>query len=132
MSLDNFARYAIGKKAEADQVSTSNPPEEADTESSSESGENNNPIIESQADKDALVLMVEQIDPDPDQQRSEFLEIAERAASIKQHSLLAPIVVRPHPTEPNRFIIIDGECRWRAHKEILMPEDPIRYSTIKV
>ena len=70
MSLDNFARYAIGKKAEADQVSTSNPPEEADTESSRLSGENNKPIFESQADKDALVLMVDQIDPDPDQPRS--------------------------------------------------------------
>jgi len=131
MSLDNFARYAIGKKAEADQVTTSKPPEETDTESSSVSGENNKPIIESQADKDALVLMVEQIDPDPNQPRSEFLEIAERAASIKAHSLLMPIVVRPHPTKRNRFIIIDGECRWRAHKEILMPEDPIHYSTIK-
>ncbi len=131
MALDNFARYAIGKKAETNQKLAENPPDTTDANPSNLSGENNKPLIESQADKDALVLMVDQIDPDLDQPRSEFLEIAERAASIREHTLLMPIVVRPHPTMSNRFIIIDGECRWRAHKEILMPEDPIHYSTIK-
>ena len=35
-------------------------------------------------------------------------------ASIRQHGILQPIVVRPDPDRPGRFEIIAGERRWRA------------------
>lgn len=62
------------------------------------------------------------IEPDPDQPRKEFPPeyIEGLGASILAEGLLQPITVRKHPTAAGRYIIIAGECRWRAHclKEI--------------
>lgn len=46
-------------------------------------------------------------------------QMSDRTFQAAQESLLAygfvtPIVVRPHPEDPARFEIIDGEHRWRA------------------
>jgi ParB family chromosome partitioning protein len=38
----------------------------------------------------------------------------ELASSIRAQGVLQPILVRPHPTAPDRFQIIAGERRWRA------------------
>lgn len=57
------------------------------------------------------------IEPDPDQPRKEFDPdyIAELGESIKAEGLLQAITVRRHPSKEGCFLIITGECRWRAH-----------------
>lgn len=56
------------------------------------------------------------IDPSPKQPRRTFrpASIESLAASIRQHGLLQPVVVRP--TGEGRFQLIAGERRWRAAK----------------
>ena len=44
--------------------------------------------------------------------------IKQLALSIKKVGLLHPVLVRSHPEKHNRFQIIKGEMRWRAHKEL--------------
>jgi ParB family transcriptional regulator, chromosome partitioning protein len=61
-------------------------------------------------------IPVDQIDPNPFQPRSEFdpLELESLAESIKVQGVLQPILVRRHPTNPDRYQIIAGERRFRA------------------
>jgi ParB/RepB/Spo0J family partition protein len=61
---------------------------------------------------EVLHLPVDAIDPDPEQPR---LDVdAELADSIAQHGVLQPIQVRPSPVDGDRFMIVDGERRWRG------------------
>jgi len=61
-------------------------------------------------------VQVERITPNPDQPRIEFDEEAlrELAASIREHGVLQPILVRPLGN--NAYQLIAGERRWRATK----------------
>ncbi len=66
-------------------------------------------------------IPVTAIDPNPFQQRKTFDDkyIGELADSIKAGGgLINPISVRPHPGMPNRYQLIAGECRWRAHRRL--------------
>ena len=47
--------------------------------------------------------------------------IAKLAEDIEAEGLLKPIVVRPHPTEMNRYQVIDGEHRIRALQKLGKP-----------
>jgi ParB family chromosome partitioning protein len=60
-------------------------------------------------------IRVEQISPNPNQARIDFDKagLVELAESIKATGLLQPIIVKP---VGNRFQIIAGERRWRAHQ----------------
>jgi ParB family chromosome partitioning protein len=60
-------------------------------------------------------VAMELIDPNPWQPRRGFdqMKIEQLAESIDVHGLIEPIVVRKHE---NRFQIIAGERRWRAHQ----------------
>ena len=60
-------------------------------------------------------IPVEKVVPNPQQPRMTFHEetIQELAASIREHGVLQPILVRPAGDE---FQIIAGERRWRASK----------------
>jgi ParB family transcriptional regulator, chromosome partitioning protein len=60
-------------------------------------------------------IRVEQISPNPNQARINFDKagLVELAESIKATGLLQTIIVKP---VGNRFQIIAGERRWRAHQ----------------
>jgi ParB/RepB/Spo0J family partition protein len=70
-----------------------------------------------------LFLSTSAIEPDPEQPREEFDTeyIASLASSIKAEGLLQAITVRRHPTKAEKFLIVVGECRWRAHCLLKLP-----------
>ncbi len=62
------------------------------------------------------VVPVDRIESNPEQPRLAFDQstLEELAASIREHGVLQPILVRP--IDENRFQLIAGERRWRASK----------------
>lgn len=67
-----------------------------------------------QNDGKPLRLLLADIEPDPNQPRSEKKpeEIAEIGENIKDRGVKLPISVKPHPTKSNKWIINDGELRY--------------------
>jgi ParB family chromosome partitioning protein len=51
--------------------------------------------------------------------------LAELAASIREHGVLQPLLVRPRPDAPDRYQIIGGERRWRAAQAAALHEVPV-------
>jgi ParB family chromosome partitioning protein len=51
--------------------------------------------------------------------------LEELAASIREHGVLQPILVRPKPGTPHAFEIIGGERRWRAAQAAQLHEVPV-------
>lgn len=74
-----------------------------------------------------LSVNIGQIQPNPEQPRQVFDETAleELAASIREHGLLQPILVRPHRRDPEAYEIVAGERRWRAAQRAQLHEVPI-------
>jgi ParB family chromosome partitioning protein len=62
------------------------------------------------------MVPVDRIDPNPQQPRLAFDEstLEELAASIREHGVLQPILVRP--SDDGRYQLIAGERRWRSSK----------------
>jgi ParB family transcriptional regulator, chromosome partitioning protein len=62
------------------------------------------------------IIPLDKIEPNPEQPRLAFNEetLQELAASIREHGVLQPILVRP--LEGNSYQLIAGERRWRASK----------------
>jgi ParB family transcriptional regulator, chromosome partitioning protein len=58
---------------------------------------------------------VDRIEPDADQPRtgSAFEGLDRLGCSLRTHGQLQPVLLRPG-TEPERFVIVHGERRWRA------------------
>jgi ParB family transcriptional regulator, chromosome partitioning protein len=71
-------------------------------------------------------IPVDRVEPNPSQPRMTFDEaaLAELAASVKEHGVLQPVLVRPHPTDPHRYQIVAGERRWRASRAAGLHEIP--------
>ena len=63
------------------------------------------------------IVHVDRIEPNPEQPRLAFNQetLDELAASIREHGVLQPILVRPKGQ--NRYQLIAGERRWRASKQ---------------
>ena len=71
-------------------------------------------------------LQIANIEPGPFQPREALDEatLAELAASIREHGVLQPILVRPVKAQANRYQIIGGERRWRAAQAAGLHEVP--------
>src|SRR5690348_5996656 len=56
------------------------------------------------------------LEPNPFQPRTTIdpAGLEELTQSIRSHGVLQPLLVRPHPAQPERFQIVAGERRWRA------------------
>jgi ParB family chromosome partitioning protein len=63
------------------------------------------------------VIPVDNIESNPNQPRTIFdaAALTELAASVREHGVLQPILVRP--LGQNRYQLVAGERRWRASKE---------------
>jgi ParB family chromosome partitioning protein len=70
---------------------------------------------------------IEFVKPNPRNPRKTFAdaELAELAASIKEHGIIQPIVVRPLRGAADQFEIIAGERRWRAAQRAGLHEVPV-------
>lgn len=75
-------------------------------------------------DESASALLLAEIEPDREQPRKKFDDAAlsELAASIGEHGVLQPIVVRPSPA--GGYKIVAGERRWRAARLAGLTEIP--------
>lgn len=76
-------------------------------------------------DEGVSTLRLAEIEPDKNQPRKAFDDTAlsELAASITEHGVLQPIVVRPSPA--GGYIIVAGERRWRAARLAGLTEIPL-------
>ena len=76
-------------------------------------------------DEGVSTLRLAEIEPDKNQPRKAFDDTAlsELAASITEHGVLQPIVVRPSPPAGG-YIIVAGERRWRAARLAGLTEIP--------
>ena len=70
--------------------------------------------VKTQGSSNLNEIPIEQIEPNPDQPRRDFDQMAmqELAASIQNMGIIAPITLRQ--VAPDRYQIIAGERRWRA------------------
>jgi len=68
------------------------------------------------ADKSVFLCPVEKIVPQSGQPRQHFdeAELAELTASIREHGIIEPLVVRRVAKETDKYELIAGERRWRA------------------
>jgi len=72
-------------------------------------------------------LPVEAMEPGPFQPRGpmDAEALAELTASIREHGVLQPILVRPKPGSRGRYQIVGGERRWRAAQGARLHEVPV-------
>jgi ParB family chromosome partitioning protein len=70
---------------------------------------------------------IEALEPGPFQPRGgmDAASIEELAASIREHGILQPILVREKPGNPRQYQIIGGERRWRAAQLAQLHEVPV-------
>ena len=69
------------------------------------------------------MIMLEKLDPNPDQPRVEIGDLEDLTASIKEKGILEPLLVKPSRLS-GRWMIIAGERRWRAAREAGLREVP--------
>jgi len=66
--------------------------------------------------RDTVMLRLHDVSANPHQPRRHFDEgeLAALANSLREVGQLSPVLVKPDPKEPKRFILVAGERRWRA------------------
>jgi ParB family chromosome partitioning protein len=74
-----------------------------------------------------MVVPVESLHANPNQPRRSFpsAQLDELAASIREKGIIQPLIVRPHPTEPQAYEIVAGERRWRAAQIAQLHDVPV-------
>ncbi len=72
-----------------------------------------------------VAIRISEIEPNRAQPRKQFDEAAlgDLAASISQHGVLQPLLVRPLPS--GRYSLVAGERRWRAARMAGLTEVPV-------
>ena len=62
------------------------------------------------------IIPIDRIRANPNQPRRSFedKDLQDLAASIRAKGVIQPLIVRPHPEDPDGFEIVAGERRWRA------------------
>ena len=85
----------------------------------------NNISDEENINKAVSTLRISQVEPDASQPRKFFDEekLVELTASVKQHGVISPILVKLNDNE--RYTIIAGERRWRAARRAGLSEIPV-------
>lgn len=80
--------------------------------------------VEEKADR---LVEIDHIVPNPVNPRRHFDDemLADLTTSIARHGVVQPIVVRPSPTEADRFELIAGERRWRASQRAGLTQVPV-------
>jgi ParB family chromosome partitioning protein len=68
------------------------------------------------------IIRIDQIEPNPEQPRTEIGDLTDLANSIREKGVLEPLLVKP--TGNGRFMIIAGERRWRASSLAGLEEVP--------
>lgn len=73
------------------------------------------------------ILAIEKLKANPDQPRRDFAEaeIESLSSSILQSGIIQPLIVRPDPTEADRYQIVAGERRWRAAQRAQLHDVPV-------
>jgi ParB family chromosome partitioning protein len=69
------------------------------------------------------IISIDKIEPNPEQPRTEFGDLSELAASIKEKGVLEPLLVKPNGIN-GKYMIIAGERRWRASNLAGLTEVP--------
>ena len=64
--------------------------------------------------RQVLEIAIDDVEPDPEQPRKTFQGLEELRASIVAIGIKQPLLVRPHPTQSGRYMLIAGERRHRA------------------
>ena len=77
-------------------------------------------------------MPIEKVIPNPHQPRSQFNEesLQELANSIKTHGILLPLIVAPHGSKKDTYMIIAGERRWRAAQLVDLKTVPVLVRSI--
>ncbi|WP_433233856.1 ParB/RepB/Spo0J family partition protein [Actinomadura nitritigenes] len=60
------------------------------------------------------VLRIERLTPHPANVREDLGDLGDLSRSIREHGILQPLVVRPHPTASGRYEVIAGHRRFDA------------------
>jgi len=70
---------------------------------------------------------IELVERNPNNPRRQFSEddLQDLAASIREHGIVQPLVVRPHPRGDNFYELIAGERRWRAAMLAALVQVPV-------
>jgi ParB family chromosome partitioning protein len=84
------------------------------------------PSFDAGASDGVRTLPAASLEPSPYQPRGRMNEAAldELTESIRAQGVLQPLLVRPHPTAPDRFQIVAGERRWRAAQQAGLHDIP--------
>lgn len=90
-------------------------------------GEMDNPQQEARPQTSDRRLPIEFVVRNPNNPRREFAEedLTDLAASIREHGIIQPVVVRPQPGHTGHFELIAGERRWRAAQRAGLTELPV-------
>jgi ParB/RepB/Spo0J family partition protein len=81
--------------------------------------------------EEIISLPIASIEPDPDQPRKLFDSgtLANLKDSIEKNSLQNPIFIRENGQRSGHYIIVDGERRWKASRELNLTEIQCRIVT---
>ncbi|MBD4885583.1 ParB/RepB/Spo0J family partition protein, partial [Xanthomonas citri pv. citri] len=80
----------------------------------------------SEPDGTPFRIKLADIERDPKQPRKRFTQadIDALAENIKERGVKLAISVKTHPTKPGKWLINDGEVRWRASKQAGVEDIP--------